>query len=386
MILQAVLLLFAPSPPSPDIDAAAAERLASLALSCVHREYPNKIAHVMNGDPDVKPPRELTPSFYGCYDWHSAVHGHWLLARLARRFPDAPLAAKARAALDKSLTAANIAAEVSYLEAPGRNTFERPYGLAWLLQLAAELREWEDPQAQRWVKALEPLERAAAQRIRTWAPKLSFPIRTGEHNQTAFGFGLILDWARGSGDQSDREMAALIESRVRDLYLKDRACPLAYEPSGEDFLSPCLGEADLARRVLSSEAFAEWLGAFLPQIPKDGRGDWLAPGVVTDPTDGKLAHLDGLNLSRAWMLEGIAAALPPNDSRVPALRAAAAAHRESGLRAVTGEHYEGGHWLGSFATYLVTGRGLPKGDGINSPRESTPPAAPSPAPAPKAAE
>lgn len=363
---------------TPGVDAAAAERLANLALACVHREYPNKIAHVMNGDPDVRPPRELTPSFYGCYDWHSAVHGHWLLARLARRFPDSPLAAKARAALDRSLTAANVAAEVRYLEAPGRATFERPYGLAWLLQLAAELREWEDPQAQRWAKVLEPLERSAAQRIRTWAPKLSFPIRTGEHNQTAFGFGLILDWARGAGD---REMEALIESRVRDLYLKDRGCPLTYEPSGEDFLSPCLGEADLARRVLPAEAFAEWLSAFLPQIPKDGRGDWLAPGVVTDPTDGKLAHLDGLNLSRAWMLEGIASALPASDARVPALRAAAAAHRESGLRAVTGEHYEGGHWLGSFAMYLVTGRGLP-----TTPPGSTPPAAPAPAPLPKAAE
>ncbi|MEA2564635.1 MAG: hypothetical protein QOH06_6139 [Acidobacteriota bacterium] len=378
MILQVLLLLAGPPPPTPEIDAAAAERLANLALACVHREYPNKIAHVMNGDADAKPPRELTPSFYGCYDWHSAVHGHWLLARLARRFPDAPLATKAREALEKSLTQQNITAEVAYLEGAGRNTFERPYGLAWLLQLAAELREWEDPQAQRWAKALEPLERAAAQRIRTWAPKLSFPIRTGEHNQTAFGFGLILDWARGAGDQ---ETAALIEARVRDLYVKDRACPLAYEPSGEDFLSPCLGEADLVRRVLPPEAFAEWLSAFLPQIPQDGRGDWLAPGVVTDPTDGKLAHLDGLNLSRAWMLEGMAAALPSSDSRVPALRAAAAAHRQSGLRAVTGEHYEGGHWLGSFAAYLVTGRGLP------TPLPgSTPPAAPAPAPAPKAAE
>ena len=395
MIHGALLLLLSttPQPPSPAVDGPAAERLANLALACVHREYPNKIAHVMNGDSDVKPPRELTPSFYGCYDWHSAVHGHWLLARLARRFPDAPLAAKARAALDRSLTTANVAAEVRYLEAPGRNTFERPYGLAWLLQLAAELREWEDPQAQRWVQALEPLERAAAARIRTWAPKLSFPIRTGEHNQTAFGFGLILDWARSSDDQA---MAELIESRVRDLYLGDRDCPLAYEPSGEDFLSPCLGEADLARRVLAPEAFASWLSAFLPQIPTDGRGGWLAPGVVTDPTDGKLAHLDGLNLSRAWMLEGIAAALPESDPRVPALRAAAAAHRESGLRAVTGEHYEGGHWLGSFATYLVTGRGLPKapsppalgerGNGIKTPPGSIPPAAPSPAPAPKAEE
>ncbi|HWM89815.1 MAG TPA: DUF2891 domain-containing protein [Thermoanaerobaculia bacterium] len=370
------------SPGVPAVDSAAAERFANLALTCVHKEYPNKIAHVLNGDADVKPPRELTPAFYGCYDWHSAVHGHWLLARLARRFPDAPLAAKAREALDKSLTPENIAVEVAYLEGAGRNTFERPYGLAWLLQLAAELREWDDPQAQRWAKALEPLERASARRIRTWVPKLSFPIRTGEHNQTAFGFGLILDWARAVGDQ---ETAVLLESRVRDLYLKDRDCPIAYEPSGEDFLSPCLGEADLARRVLSPVAFAEWLNAFLPQIPRDGRGDWLQPGVVTDPTDGKLAHLDGLNLSRAWMLEGIAAALPPGDRRVLALRAAAAAHRESGLRSVTGAHYEGGHWLGSFATYLVTGRGLPN-DGIRQPPGSTPPAAPSPAPAPTGAE
>ncbi|MFL6290538.1 MAG: DUF2891 domain-containing protein [Thermoanaerobaculia bacterium] len=377
MILALLLLAGTPPSPSPEIDAATAERFANLALACVHKEYPNKIAHVLNGDADVRPPRELTPAFYGCYDWHSAVHGHWLLARLARRFPDAPLAAKARAALEKSLTAENLAAEARYLEGEGRNTFERPYGLAWLLQLAAELREWDDPQAGRWTKNLEPLEQAAAQRIRTWAPKLSFPIRTGEHNQTAFGFGLILDWARGAGDQAT---AALIESRVRELYLKDRACPLAYEPSGEDFLSPCLGEADLARRVLAPAAFAEWLSAFLPQIPKDGRGDWLAPGVVTDPTDGKLAHLDGLNLSRAWMLEGMAASLPPDDARVPALRAAAAAHRESGLRSVTGEHYEGGHWLGSFATYLVTGRGLP----MPLPG-STPPAAPAPAPAPKGA-
>jgi hypothetical protein len=359
------------------IDAAAAGRFAELALACVHKEYPNKISHVLNGDADVRPPRELTPSFYGCYDWHSAVHGHWLLARLARQFPDAPFAARARAALERSLTPENIAAEVRYLQATGRATFERPYGLAWLLQLAAELREWDDPQARRWAEALDPLAKASAERIRAWAPKLSFPIRTGEHNQTAFGFGLILDWARSTGD---RETAALLEGRIRDLYLKDKNCALGYEPSGEDFLSPCLGEADVVRRILPPDAFAEWLGAFLPEIPRDGRGDWLAPGVVTDPTDGKLAHLDGLNLSRAWMLEGIAASLPAADPRVAALRAAAAAHRESGLRAVTGEHYEGGHWLGSFATYLVTGRGLP----ATPPRESSLRAAPAPARRPRA--
>ncbi|HEX7183248.1 MAG TPA: DUF2891 domain-containing protein, partial [Thermoanaerobaculia bacterium] len=343
----------------PQVDAAAAERFANLALACVHKEYPNKIAHVLNGDADVKPPRELTPAFFGCYDWHSSVHGHWLLTRLARQFPQAPFAARARAALDRSLTPENIAAEVAYFEAKGRTTFERPYGLAWLLQLAAELHEWDDPRAKRWAAALDPLAKAAAARIRTWAPKLTHPIRIGEHNQTAFGFGLILDWARAAGD---RETAALVESRTRDLYLKDRDCPVEYEPSGEDFLSPCLGEADLVRRVLPPAEYATWLSAFLPGIPRDGplngRGDWLAPGVVTDPTDPKLAHLDGLNLSRAWMLEGIASALPANDPRLGSLRAAASAHRESGLRSVTGEHYEGGHWLGSFATYLVTGRGL----------------------------
>ena len=343
----------APLPGPPAVDAAAAERFASLALACVHKEYPNKIAHTLNGDADVKPPRELTPAFYGCYDWHSAVHGHWLLARLARRFPDAPFAARARAALEQSLTPEHIAAEVAYLQAPGRTSFERPYGLAWLLQLAAELREWDDPQARRWSAAVEPLAKAAAGRIREWVPKLTNPIRIGEHNQTAFSFGLILDWARG-----DQQTGALLEGRIRDLYLRDRDCPLAYEPSGEDFLSPCLGEADLVRRVLPPAAFATWLGTFLPAVPRDGRGDWLAPGVVTDPSDPKLAHLDGLNLSRAWMLEGIAAGLPPADPRIPALRAAAAVHRDAGLRNVTGEHYEGGHWLGSFAVYLVTGRGL----------------------------
>jgi len=358
----------APAPmAAPTVDAAAAERFANLALACVHKEYPNKIGHVLNGDADVKPPRELSPAFYGCYDWHSAVHGHWLLARLARRFPDAPFAAQARAALEQSLTPKHIAAEVAYLQGAGRTSFERPYGLAWLLQLAAELREWDDPQARKWSAAIEPLAQAAAERIRTWAPKLSNPIRIGEHNQTAFSFGLILDWARAAGEV---ETATLLESRIRDLYGKDERCPMAYEPSGEDFLSPCLGEADLMRRVLPPPAFATWLAAFLPDIPRGAResretrkarGGWLAPAIVTDPTDPKLAHLDGLNLSRAWMLEGIAAGLPVNDPRLPALRHAAATHREAGLRSVTGEHYEGGHWLGSFAVYLVTGRGLPAG-------------------------
>jgi hypothetical protein len=349
--LAPLLLAVAPAP----VDPALAERFARLALACVHQEYPNKIAHVMGSDADARPPRELTPAFCGCYDWHSSVHGHWLLARVARLLPEAPLAAEARRALARSLTPDNLAAEVRYLEGKGRVSFERPYGLAWLLQLGAELREWGSPEARGWAAALAPLEKASVERIRDWLPKLTRPIRIGEHSQTAFALGLVLDGARAAGDA---ETAALVLARSRDFYGADRDCPLAYEPSGEDFLSPCLGEADLMRRVLPPAEYARWMDGFLPGLPKDGSSAWLEPGVVTDPTDPKLAHLDGLNLSRAWMLEGMADALPNGDPRVASLRAAAAVHREKGLAAVTGEHYEGGHWLGTFAVYLVTGRGL----------------------------
>ncbi len=357
LLLGLTAMITTSAPPPPDFNAEAATRFAELALACVHQEYPNKIAHVMNGDADVRPPRELTPAFYGCYDWHSAVHGHWLLARLARTFPEAPFTPRARAALAKSLTPANITAEAAYLSAPGRVSFERPYGLAWLLQLSAELREWDDPQAREWAATLKPLEQIAAQRIREWVPKLTRPIRVGEHDQTAFAFGLILDWARQAGDEA---MEKLLTERVESFYGKDQRCPLAYEPSGHDFLSPCIAEADLMRRVLPPARFATWLRNFMPDLPSDGSGAWLEPAVVSDPGDPKLAHLDGLNLSRAWMLEGIAAALPPTEKRVGSLRAAAKRHREAGLRSVTGAHYEGGHWLGSFAVYLVTGRGLPR--------------------------
>jgi hypothetical protein len=340
---------------APAFDATVAARFAGLALDCVHREYPNKIAHVLNGDADVRAPRDLTPAFYGCYDWHSSVHGHWLLVRLARTFPDAPFAREAMAEVGRSLTASNIEAEVHYLNGAGRVSFERPYGLAWLLQLAAELREWDTESTGKFSATLKPLEKAARDRLAVWLPKLTHPIRIGEHDQTAFSLGLVLDWARVAGDH---EMEALVVSRTRDFYAADRDCPIAYEPSGQDFLSPCIAEADLMRRVLDPHAFAKWLKGFLPGIPADGRATWLAPGVVTDPSDPKLAHLDGLNLSRAWMLEGIASGLPDADPRLPAIRGAAALHRERGLAAVTGEHYEGGHWLGSFATYLATGRGI----------------------------
>jgi Protein of unknown function (DUF2891) len=336
-------------------DEHAAQRFANLALACVHREYPNKIAHVLSGDADVSPPRKLTPAFYGCFDWHSSVHGHWLLARLVRSFPNAGLVPRAREALRQSLTAENLAQEAIYMRAEGRESFERPYGLAWLLQLAAELREWNDPQAREMAHNLCPLEAAVLERIRMWLPKLPYPVRSGEHSQTAFALGLMMDYSRVAGDA---DCNRIFLGKARQFYLEDKNCPLAYEPSGEDFLSPCLAEADVMRRVLAPADFASWLREFMPQIAENGRGDWLSPVVSPDPSDGKLAHLDGLNLSRAWMLEGMASALPKSDKRLPAILTAAASHARAGLAAVTGEHYEGGHWLGSFAVYLISRRGI----------------------------
>jgi hypothetical protein len=338
-----------------DLQPATAARFARLALDCVHREYPNKIAHVLQSDEDAGTPRALTPVFYGCFDWHSAVHGHWLLVRLARAFPAAPFASSAREALAASFTAERVAGEVAYLSVPARATFERPYGLAWLLQLSAELHEWEDPQARKWAATLEPLVDVAVRRFLSWLPKLSYPIRTGEHSQTAFAFGLILDFAR-SRDQ--RELEQLLVSRSRAFYGKDRHGPLHFEPSGQDFLSPTLAEADLMRRVLAPAEFGGWLEKFLPQLSTAAGVAALQPAVVTDKSDGKLAHLDGLNLSRAWMLEGIAAGLPAADPRRPALLESARVHAVQGVEAVREEHYEGGHWLGSFAVYLLTSRGL----------------------------
>jgi Protein of unknown function (DUF2891) len=311
----------------------------------------------------VGPPRKLTPAFYGCYDWHSSVHGHWLLVRLVRAFPDAAFVPSAREALRQSLTIENISREAAYLHGQGRASFERPYGLAWLLQLVAELREWNDTEAQQMAANLHPLEQEAVERLENWLPKLSYPVRIGEHDQTAFALGLMLDYARAVADE---KLTRLVASKIGDFFQGDKNCPLAYEPSGEDFLSPCLAEADVMRRVLLTSDFARWLRTFLPQLSSARNGNWLLPVVSTDPSDPKLAHLDGLNLSRAWMLEGIASRLPKGDKRLPAIIAAAEAHRRAGLAAVTGEHYEGGHWLGSFAVYLVTKRGIPSNSGVCS--------------------
>jgi hypothetical protein len=318
------------------LDLQTASRFARLALDCIHREYPNKIAHVLSSDTDVGPPRTLTPAFYGCFDWHSAVHGHWMLARLARLFPDAPFAPEARTKLAASITPENIAAEVQYLTAPGRDSFERPYGLAWLMALGAELRIGATDLAQ----TLDPLEEAAWQKLDRWLKKLPRPDRSGQHANTAFALGLLIDSA------GPRSALTWFDSAAR-FYANDVNGPIAFEPAGEDFLSPCLAEADLMRRLYSQNKFTLWFDRFLPEVS-------FEPAVSPDRTDGKLAHLDGLNLSRAWMLRGIANALPENHSKRPLLSKLSDAHREAGLTAVTGEHYEGGHWLGTFAVYLET--------------------------------
>jgi hypothetical protein len=277
-----------------------------------------------------------------------------MLARLARCFPNTPLAEQARAALARSITTDNIAAEVSYLKAPGRAAFERPYGLAWLLQLSAELRVSKSTLAH----IIEPLETAAAKNLEDWLPKLPYPDRSGQHANTAFALGLTIDWARLVGDGRETLPFA---SAVR-FYNGDRDGPIAFEPSGEDFLSPCLAEADLMRRVCTPIEFAEWLTAFLPEIPA------LRPVSPPDRSDGKLAHFDGLNLSRSWMLFGIAKGLPDDDPRRLRLLMIADAHRDSGIAAVTGKrgvslNYAGSHWLGTFAVYLETMdlEGRPKG-------------------------
>jgi hypothetical protein len=298
------------------LDEITAGRFARLALDCVAREYPNKIAHTLRSDADVSPPRILTPAFYGCYDWHSAVHGHWLLARLARIFPEAEFAAEARAALARNITEENIAAEVRYFKDEGRAAFERPYGLAWLLTLAAEMKS----------EALRPLEDAVLERFSSWLAKLAYPVRSGEHSNTAFALGMVLDSHR----------SAFFEERASEFYLRDRNGPLGYEPSGEDFLSPCLAEADVMRRVLPGAEFASWFGGFLPDL------SGLKPVVSPDRSDPKFSHLDGLNLSRAWMLRRVGR------------EELADWHAEAGLAAVTGEHYVGGHWLATFAVYLLT--------------------------------
>jgi hypothetical protein len=318
--------------------------ITRLPLAWVHREFPNHASLLLKAPSDAMAPRQITPAFYGSYDWHSAVHGHWTLARMARLHPESALTPLARAALDRTLDAENIAGEVRNLAR--RPRFECPYGLAWLLTLAQELGEWADPDAARWARALAPLTRMAATSLAAYFSGLPRPVRTGEHSQSAFAMGLAIDWARSARDELERPFI----ERARALHAADHDAPLHREPSGADFLSPSLAEADLMRRVLSSADYALWLDGFLPN------GLDLSPVVSPDRRDGRLAHLDGLNLSRAWMLEGIASALLASDERRDTLLSAAGAHATAGLTALESPEDSLTHWIGSFAAYLVTKR------------------------------
>lgn len=322
-----------------------------MAIAATGREYPVAMVLSLEGPHDLGLPRELTPAFHASYDWHSAVHGHWCLARALRVQPDADWAPRARERLAGSLTAANLARELEFVER--RPGFERPYGLAWLLQLAAELRGLD--QAREWSAALAPLEELAAQRLFAWAEKLPWPVRSGEHSQSAFALGLALDWARDAGRPAYRERLALQCAR---LYRPDTAVPVDYEPSAQDFLSPALGEADLMRRVLSRDAYTNWIYNFLPDARDERLARWLEPVTPPDRHDGKFAHLDGLNLSRAWMMQGIVSVLPAGHELYSLLERAASRHAEAGLAGAAGDDWMGTHWLASFAMYLLTARGL----------------------------
>ena len=316
-------------------------------MAGIGREWPHSYQHLARRPGDVRPPRELHPAFFGCYDWHSSVHGHWTLARLLRLFPALPSAARIRAALDRTLTRDHIATELAYFQAPERRSFERPYGWGWLLALAAELRAGRDSCARRWSQAMRPLEKFIAESFCGYLPRLPYPVRTGVHSNSAFGLTLALDYARAA---AHRRLEKAIISRCRDFYSADANAPVAWEPGGEDFLSPSLTEADLMSRVLSAQEFRRWLARFLPGLISGKPCALLTPPRVHDRRDPKQVHLDGLSLSRAWALHRVASVMPLNDK----VRTAAERHARAGLAQVSSGDYVGEHWLASFAVYLLT--------------------------------
>jgi len=323
------------------LDGGAASHFAQLALQCAEKEYPNKLDHVMNGPHEVQSPRALHPAFYGCYDWHSTVHGHWMLVRLLRQFPQLPEAAEIRRQLDEHLSEQPVAVEVAYFGQPNRKSFERTYGWAWLLKLQAELRSWDSPEARRWAQALQPLADTVTRALSDFLPRQTYPIRTGVHPNTAFGLTLALDYAQAVHDE---KLGALIAERARTYFAKDTEAPLKWEPGGEDFLSPALEEATLMARILSPSAFRSWMKAFLPAVK-------LTPAIVSDRTDPKIVHLDGLNLSRARCLYALSTAL-----RRPALAQLGDTHAQASLPFIASGSYEGEHWLGTFAVQMLDAR------------------------------
>jgi DUF2891 family protein len=324
-----------------------ASRFAALALRGIFTEYPNKLDHVIRGPEDLHSPRALHPAFYGCFDWHSAVHSHWMLIRLLKAFPGLPEEREIRDALNTNLSDENLAAELAYLDGPYRHGFERTYGWAWLLKLAAELHAWDDPDAARLSANLRPLAEAFARLYLDFLPRQTYPIRVGTHPNTAFGLALALDYTRTVGDFA---LDTLIVERAGIYFGPDENYPAAWEPNGNDFLSPSLMEAALMVRVHPEGRFPLWYDGFLPSMPDN----LLRPAFVSDRSDGQIVHLDGLNLSRAWCMRDIAAALGPNHPLYPELARAAQVHAEASLPHVASGDYMGEHWLASFAVLMLS--------------------------------
>ena len=321
-----------------------ANNLAELPLSCMNVEYPNKPGQTLGGKNDIGEPHHLHPAFYGCFDWHSAVHGHWSLVKLLKEFPLLEKADLIRSKLKENMTEKNIQAEVVYFQGEHENTFERTYGWAWLLKLSEELYTWNDPLAHELQKNLQPLTDLIVERYIDFLPRLKYPIRVGEHPNTAFGLSFAWDYAVTTQNQS---LKLAIEARAKDFYLNDSNCPLDWEPGGYDFLSPCLEEIDLMRRILNKDEFDNWIEHFAPRLKSEKFQ--LAVGEVTDRTDGKLVHLDGLNFSRAWVLYGLARQYPEYGHLINI----ANEHVKYSLPNLVDDSYEGGHWLGSFAIYAL---------------------------------
>lgn len=332
------------------LTATLAESLTHTALANIVREYPGKPDHVLGGAHDVRSPRALHPAFYGSFDWHSCVHMHWLLARLRRLVPGLPQRAGIAEAFNH-LTEANIAAECAYLARPEARSFERTYGWAWLLELVHELGRAEDADATRWHGVLEPLARVFVARFLDYLPRQRYPLRQGLHANSAFALAFALDYARAERCEA---LAELVSTTALRWFGGDRDAPAAWEPSGADFLSPSLMEANLMRRVLAPDAFAGWLGHFLPGIAANAPLSLFAPVPVDDRSDPYLVHLDGLNFSRAWCLAGIARSLPPTDARVTVLRDAATTHVTAGMTGLASYDYVGTHWLATFALLALT--------------------------------
>jgi hypothetical protein len=327
-----------------------AGKFAELALNHVRREFPNKLDHIMNDEGDVRAPRDIHPLFYGSFDWHSCVHGYWLLARMLRRFPEVPGAQRIRDLFDAQLDVANVTGEIAYLLQPNRGTFERPYGWAWVLMLQAELAQSDTVDGRRWAATFQPLASAFVERFLAFIPKATYPIRTGTHFNTAFACTLALEYADVVADGALRSALC---AKALDWYGNDVDCQ-AWEPGGDDFLSSALMEAECMRRVLQADDFAAWFGMFLPRLAVREPATLFTPATVSDRSDGKIGHLDGLNLSRAWCLKSLAGAVFTSDVRHSLMLDAADAHIAASLPHVAGD-YMGEHWLATFATLALDG-------------------------------